>query len=108
MRIQQVKIIELRPAEYNPRAMSEAEMAKLMKSIMQFGFVDPAIVNQYPGRENVIVGGHQRVEAAKKLGYEEVPVVYVNLDLNKEKLLNLALNRIQGSWDEEKLRTLLF
>lgn len=107
LEIKQVKISDLKFSEYNPRIMSETEMAKLVRSIQEFGFVDPVIVNSHSGRENIIIGGHQRVEAAKILGFKEVPVVFVSLVPKKEKLLNLALNRIQGIWDEDKLRDLL-
>ncbi len=107
METKQIKIDDLIPAEYNPRKMPDDEMKKLIRSIQEFGFVEPVVVNQHPGRENIIIGGHQRVLAAKTLGYEEVPVVYVSLPPEKEKLLNLALNRISGSWEEEKLAALL-
>lgn len=93
----------MKPADYNPRIMEDGEMDKLVSSIVAFGFVEPVICNQHPGRGNVIIGGHQRVAAAQKLGMIEVPVVYVDLDFEKEKMLNLALNRISGRWDEEKL-----
>ena len=120
MKTELVKIEELRAAEYNPRVMPAAEMEKLKRSIAEFGFVEPVVVNQRlgemsvteggkmePGFEYVIVGGHQRVEAARQLGMTEVPVVFVHLDAQKEKTLNLALNRIQGSWDEDKLTAIL-
>lgn len=105
--MQTIKISSLKPARYNPRKISNEEMEKLARSIKEFGFVEPVVVNQHAGRKNVIIGGHQRIEAAKRLGMKEVPVVYVNLNADKEKLLNLALNRISGSWDEEKLGKLL-
>lgn len=107
MEVKTIKISSLNPAPYNPRKMSDDEMAKLVNSIAEFGFIDPVIVNEYPGRENVIVGGHQRVLAAKRLGFTEVPVVYVRMDEEKEKLLNLALNKISGQWDDRKLAEVL-
>lgn len=102
-----VPINELKKAEYNPRKISENEMRRLKKSIQEFGFVDPVIANKRTGRENIIIGGHQRIEAAKELGYVTVPVTYVDLDEEKEKMLNTALNRISGEWDEDKLVQLL-
>ena len=107
METKNIKISDLIAADYNPRVMQDSEMDKLINSIVAFGFVEPVIVNQHPGRENIIIGGHQRVVAAQKLGMTEVPVVYVDLDMGKEKRLNLALNRISGSWDEEKLAQVL-
>ncbi len=89
-------------------------MAALKKSIQRFGFVDPVVVNQRQGknwkaaeRGEVIVGGHQRVRAARELGMKEVPVVHVSLPPDKEKLLNLALNKIGGEFDLQKLSVLL-
>ena len=76
-------------ATYNPRQMPESEMLSLRKSLREFGAVQPIIVNE---RTNTIVGGHQRVRAAALEGMETLPVVYVDLDPDKERSLNLALN----------------
>ncbi len=106
MKIELIKITELKAADYNPRVMPEEELGKLKRSITEFGFIEPVVVNSNPQRLNVIIGGHQRVEAARQLGMTEVPVVFLSLDVAKEKILNIALNRIHGSWDEVKLATL--
>lgn len=98
-----VPIDSLIPASYNPRKISEVEMQKLVDSIALVGFIDPIIVN----RDNTIIGGHQRVKAAKRLGYVEIPVVHVDLDKDDEKALNIAMNRLGGSFDEELLAQLL-
>ncbi len=90
-------------ADYNPRVMSKQDSESLRKSIERFGFVDPIIVNTFPGRENVIVGGHQRYEMAKLMGIKQVPVVTVYLEIEKEKELNVFLNKAVGSWDYDKL-----
>ena len=74
-------------------------MAKLKGSILEFGLVEPLVVN----KDLTIIGGHQRYEALKSLGWKEVPCVVVDLSKEKEKVLNLALNKIQGTWDEFKL-----
>ena len=89
---------------YNPRRMSEAELASLRRSLRTFGPVQPVIANR---RTNRIVGGHQRVKAAHAEGMHELPVVWVDLDEPSEKQLNLALNRIHGEWDEELLAQLI-
>src|SRR5712672_896833 len=109
-----VPVGTLRLADYNPRRMSEGEMNSLKKSIQRFGFVDPVIVNRRQGkgwkasdRSEVIVGGHQRVRAARELGLKTVPVVYVDLQPDDEKLLNLALNKISGEFDLQKLAAIL-
>lgn len=107
MEVKEVLIKELIPNEKNPRKISKAELNKLIRSIKEFGFVDPIIVNSNENRKNVIIGGHQRVLAATKMKKETVPVTYVNLTEDKENLLNIALNEISGEWDDKKLFDLL-
>lgn len=94
----------IRTAKYNPRKISQQQMDSLKASIERFGFVDPVIVND---RTGVLVGGHQRVKAAKELGLKQVPVVGVNLDEVEEKALNVALNKISGEWDLDLLKGVL-
>ncbi len=102
--IQNVPISQLKPSEYNPRKITDKEERDITASIKKFGMVDPIIVNKYPSREGIIIGGHQRYKIAQKLGYKEMPVVYLNLNPEKEKELNLRLNRNQGEWDFELLK----
>jgi ParB-like chromosome segregation protein Spo0J len=102
--------VEIRPikgiglAKYNPRKISDQALDSLVQSIERFGFVDPVIVND---RTGILVGGHQRLKAAKKLGLKDVPVVAVSLDEAEEKALNVALNKISGEWDLDLLRGVL-
>lgn len=104
LNIVEVPINELHVSEYNPRKHSKEQSEKLKESIRRFGLVDPIICNNAAGRENIIIGGHFRVEAAKELGVTVVPVVYVNIaDINKEKELNLRLNKNTGDFDLELL-----
>lgn len=106
MLIEKRKISELNQAKYNPRIeLSETDetFKKIEKSIEEFGYVEPIIVNK---NNNVIVGGHQRVNVLKKNGYTEIECVIVDLDEKQEKKLNLALNKITGFWDNEKLKEL--
>ncbi len=98
-----VKIEDLKPAEYNPRRLTEKQGKDLEESITRFDMVEPIVVNKHPGREQVIVGGHQRFNICKKMGRETMPVVYVDLDEEKEKELNLRLNRNLGEWDFDML-----
>ena len=101
MEIVKVDINELISPEYNPRQITDDEMGKLKNSINEFGYVAPIIVNKH---NNHIVGGNQRYEALKSLGYTDVDVIFVDEpDLNREKALNIALNKISGEWDEVKL-----
>ena len=98
--IVQVNVSELKPADYNPRKSSEKETQDLKDSITKFGLLDPIIVNGSVERRNVVIGGHFRLRVAKDLGYLQVPVVYIDIpDVEKEKELNLRLNKNQGSWD---------
>lgn len=106
IQIQYVPIETLKFAEYNPRKISEHDLEGLMKSLTDFGTVDPLLVNNAAGREGIIIGGNQRLTALKKLGYKEVPVVFLNIpDLEREKELNIRLNRNQGEWDLKLLAT---
>ncbi len=91
-------------APYNPRTISDHDLEALQRSLRFFGTVEPVVVNR---RSDRIVGGHQRVKAAQAEGIEVLPVVYVDLDDPSEKQLNLALNRISGEFDLEKLAELL-
>lgn len=101
MEIVKIDINELISPEYNPRQITDDEMEKLKNSINEFGYIAPIIVNKH---NNHIVGGNQRYEALKELGYEEIDVVYIyEKDENREKALNIALNKISGEWDEVKL-----
>src|SRR5918996_2981252 len=102
--ITQVPINDLRPDAANPRRISDEELESLTRSLRQFGFVQPVLARR---EDKVVIGGHQRLVAARRLGLKTVPVVFVDLSLEQARLLNLALNRISGSWDEELLARLL-
>jgi ParB-like chromosome segregation protein Spo0J len=94
----------IKKAKYNPRKISDNQLTILAQSIERFGFVDPVIVND---RNGVLIGGHQRIKAAERLGLTHVPVVGVDLDETEEKALNVALNKISGEWDIDLLRGVL-
>lgn len=106
LRTEKRKLGALIAADYNPRKAltpDDAEYQKIKRSIVEFGYVDPIIINE----DGTIIGGHQRCTVLKDLGYTEVDVVVVSLDKQKEKALNIALNKITGEWDEIKLKDLL-
>lgn len=106
MNTKTMKLSELNPAEYNPRVKLEPGMPdfeKLKRSIQEFGYVDPIIVNA----DGTIIGGHQRFFVLKDLGWEKVECVVVDLSKDREKALNIALNKVSGEWDEDKLKDLL-
>ena len=103
MKIVSVPVKDLRLSEYNPRKMTEKQAQDLEQSISRFGFVDPIIVNRHPERLNVVIGGHQRVKVAMCMNIDSVPVYYVELDEQREKELNLRLNKNTGEWDTDAL-----
>ena len=90
-------------AEYNPRQLTKDQYKSLRDSMERFGLVDPVIINKHPDRENIVIGGHQRLRIAKDMGIEKVPCVELSLDLNQEKELNVRLNRNVGEWDYDAL-----
>ena len=100
-------IDSLKPAVYNPRKKlkkGDKEYEKIKKSIVEFGYVDPIIVNF----DGTVIGGHQRLTVLSDLGYKEVQCVQVRIeDENKVKALNVALNKITGAWNEELLADLM-
>jgi DNA modification methylase len=104
IQIEQVPIEELRPDSANPRRISDQELESLTRSISEFGLVDPVIVRK---EDRTVIGGHQRLLAARRLGYKTVPVVFADLSLEQARLLNIALNKISGSFDQELLARLL-
>lgn len=106
MNIQLINIEKLKPAEYNPRKdlqPEDEEWRKIQRSIEEFGYVDPIIVNS----DMTVIGGHQRLKVLKDLGYTEIECNVVDLDKTREKALNIALNKISGEWDNQKLEELL-
>lgn len=104
MRIEHVPIATLKPAEYNPRKWDKEAENQLKESIKRFGIVDPLLVNSAPKRKGIVIGGHFRLTVLKDMGFTEVPVVYINIpDLEKEKELNIRLNKNTGEFDWELL-----
>lgn len=102
--IVQVAISNLNPAPYNPRKWSDNAIKQLTESVQKFGLVDPILVNYAKGRENIVIGGHFRLKIAKDLGYETVPVLYLDIpDENRERELNIRLNKNLGDWDYDLL-----
>ena len=104
LKIEHVPIESLKPCPWNPRKWDTSAKEQLRESLTRFGFVDPIIVNNHPDRKNIIVGGHFRWTVAKELGLTEVPVVYISLTEDKERELNLRLNRNTGEWDYDLLK----
>lgn len=103
MQVVTKQIADLIFAEYNPRQLSTEQYEHIKSSLLRFGFVDPIIVNVHKDRKNTIIGGHQRVKVWKDLGNTDVPAVELKLTLDKERELNVRLNKNVGSWDWDGL-----
>ena len=99
--IKYISINDIKPYKNNPRINEEA-IPYVMNSIKEFGFKNPIIID----KNNVIVCGHTRLESAKRLQMEEVPVIYAD-DLTEEqiKAFRLADNKVseKSMWDYSKL-----
>ncbi len=107
MRIEKLKTELLIPADYNPRKdlkPGDPEYEKLKRSIEQFGYVEPVIWNKTTSH---VVGGHQRLKVLLDMGITEVECVVIEMNEEKEKALNIALNKISGDWDKDKLMLLI-
>lgn len=107
MDIRKINAGQLNPAAYNPRRdlkPGDKEYEKLKRSISEFGYVEPVIWNEKTGS---VVGGHQRLKVLLDMGHTEIDCVVVDLDVQREKALNVALNKIQGEWDETKLAEIM-
>ena len=108
MLIRKIDINKIIESEFNPRIKldkSSKEYKQIASSIEQFGFVEPIVVNE---TNMCCIGGHQRLQVLKDIGTAEVDCVLINEpDSNKEKALCVALNKIKGEWDMEKLAYLL-
>ena len=107
MQIERKKIRDMDRAAYNPRIElipGDTEYENLRRSITTYGMIIPVIWNK---RTNRVVGGHQRLTVLENEGEVEVDVSVVDLDETQEKQLNIALNKIEGGWDDETLAELL-
>ena len=107
MEIERVPIERVNPAAYNPRRRLKAgdpAYESIRRSLDAFGLVEPLVWNRRTGN---LVGGHQRLSVLRDQGATEVQVSVVDLDQGDERLLNLALNRIDGAWDDQMLAMVL-
>lgn len=101
-----MKLEDISPADYNPRKTlkpGDQEYESLKNSLDRFGLAEPLIYNK---RTGTLISGHQRLNVLKDSGAKEAEVVLVDLDEQQEKLLNIAMNKIEGDWDYKKLETL--
>jgi len=99
------KLEDLIKNGYNPRKLSTIEKNNLEKSVKEFGTVVPVILN-IGSRENIIIGGEQRVKIYADLNIKEIECMIPSRELTpeEERELNLRLNKNVGSWDEDLLK----
>ena len=98
-----VKIDKLKPYPNNARTHNKKQIEKIAKSIKEFGFINPVIVDKDYG----IIAGHGRIMGAKQLGMTEVPCIFVeDLDENQKRAYILADNKLalDAGWDDEILK----
>jgi Predicted transcriptional regulators len=101
MKIEYIPLDKIKPYENNPRINDEA-VKYVANSIKEFGFKVPIIIDE----NNVIVAGHTRLKAAKKLGFEKVPCIRADdLTENQIKAFRLADNKVGeiATWDFNSL-----
>lgn len=101
--VKTVKIAELKPYSKNARTHSPKQLRQIAKSIKTFGFTNPVLID----KDNCILAGHGRVEAAKLAGLTEVPVLVIShLTLAQKKAYILADNRLAelSGWDKDLLK----
>ena len=102
MKIVNVKLDEIRPYENNPR-VNAGVVDSLAAIIREFGFRNPAVLN----RDKVIIEGHTRLLACRKLGLETMPcIIAEDLTEEQERALRIADNKIaeMAEWDDDKLK----
>lgn len=99
-----VRIDTLKPYPGNPRIWTREELEHLKTGIKRNGWLVPVVVNRAKSSYNTILSGHMRVEAARELGFTEVPTIFVEIaDKKREREIVLRVNRNVGSWDYFKL-----
>ena len=101
------RIADMNRAAYNPRVdlqPEDEEYQAIERSLKRHGLVQPIVWNR---RTNTVVSGHQRLTVLEAQGETEVTVSVVDLDDIQEKELNVALNKITGEWDDDKISVIL-
>ena len=106
IKVEKMPITEIKAAKYNPRKdlkPGDPEFEKLRNSIERWNLVEPLVVNK---RTGTLVSGHQRLKVCQALGIKTVQAVVVDLSPEREKLLNISLNKTGSDWDYLKLEEL--
>jgi len=103
LKVEEAPLATLYPAPWNPRDITEFQARALRASLETYGAVEPLVINA----DGMILGGHQRAAAAADLGWTSFPAVRLDLEEREAKLLNLALNKIAGVWNERELANVI-
>lgn len=105
LQVENKPVTALKPFQENPKRHGGEQLRRLKKSMREFGWTNPILISQ----DNMIIAGHARYEAAKQLGFTEVPTIYIDLPYNKAVSYVLADNRLAeiAEQDDEQLNTLL-
>jgi DNA modification methylase len=105
-----MRVADLRPSDRNPRTITTSRFENLKRSLQEDrAFLDarPLLVNSYPGREHIVIGGNMRLRAAQDLGWAEVPVLVVSVPPEVEAQWNLKDNNQWGEYDDSDLAEIL-
>jgi len=97
LKVEYVKVGDIKPNAYNPNRQSEFDFELLLKSMSEDGFTQPIVCQD----DLTIVDGEHRWRAAQKLEMKEVPVVKVNMTAEQMRIATLRHNRARGSEDIE-------
>jgi len=103
MKIENADINTIKPYENNPRKLKDSAIEKVAMSLKEYGFRQPIVVD----KDKIIVAGHTRYRASKKLGLKEVPITVVdNLTPEQINAYRIADNRTaeESEWDNELLK----
>tara|TARA_R110000824_G_scaffold9123_1_gene41096 strand:- start:1498 stop:2052 length:555 start_codon:yes stop_codon:yes gene_type:complete len=103
LKLKERKISELIASQYNPRTITPELLIDLRNSIKEFGLIEPIIININKKRKNIIISGHQRIKTCLTLDMKTVPCIEVDLNLKKEKELNIRMNKNGGRFDKDLL-----
>ena len=99
MMIQDIPIDDLREAPWNANQMDMEMMARLRESISRFGVVENLVVRSINDATYEVLGGNQRLQVLRDLGWDHAPCVVVEVDDSEARLMAQALNRIEGEDD---------
>lgn len=103
-RIERRILADLKPAEWNPRKISADARRRLKASLLEFGNIQPIVLNVKTG---TLIAGHQRVQEWIECGETQTDVWCVYLTATQEKAANVALNRYAGEFDPDKLSDIM-